>query len=307
MYSVPESVCLTSIAGTASLVELPSRHWYSDAVNTIDGYSDIHDNVRFWMQRLTEWVVSEGTTSATVDTDRRCFLFDIGSNDGEVTLPVVMDRRDTVSVVAFEPLPEARARLITRAGDSGLSVALWERADVSIIPLALGDVDRMIEIDVYDDDTFSSLYERSREELHRYHLSAIQQVQVRMRPLDDLVAAGVVPMPDVLKIDVEGAELVVLRGAVTTLRTGKPPILMEYSCINAGNAGYDRRALIDELESLGYTRFLGLYRNEDHRLYGMEALEDCRIWNIIALHEDCSFTESVTGELQGNWEEIPRQ
>jgi FkbM family methyltransferase len=285
---------------------LPCRHWYSDVVNAIDGYDDIHDNVRFWMQRLTEWTVSRNTESAAKETGRQHVLFDIGSNDGEVTLPVVMDHRKRVSVVAFEPLPEARARLIKRANDSGLSVALWGKADVSVIPLALGDTDEMIDIDVYDDDTFSSLYTRSAEELKRYRLSAVQQIQVRMRPLDDLVASGIVPPPDVVKIDVEGAELAVLRGGASTLQTGKPPILMEYSCINTGNAGYDRRALTDELQSLGYTRFFGLYRNEDRHLYSEESLTDCRIWNILALYDDHGSSYGLTGELLRNWRDVSR-
>lgn len=50
-------------------------------------------------------------------------------------------------------------------------------------------------------------------------------VEVRTIRLDDFVDASG-PMPDVLKIDVEGAELAVLRGAARVLREARPAILL---------------------------------------------------------------------------------
>jgi len=50
-------------------------------------------------------------------------------------------------------------------------------------------------------------------------------VEVRTIRLDDFLDAGG-PMPDVLKIDVEGAELAVLRGAARVLRDAQPAILL---------------------------------------------------------------------------------
>ncbi|MFP4153023.1 MAG: FkbM family methyltransferase [Alkalispirochaeta sp.] len=248
-------------------------------MNEIDGYDDIHDNVRYWVERL----VVQATP-----TDGAIVLYDIGANDGEVTIPAVLslragtNRGNPVRIVAFEPLPAARARLITRARECGLSFAMWGEADITIVPLALGNEDRMIELTVYSDDTFSSLYERPDEEMERYHLEAAEVVTARMRPLDDLVRGGTVPPPDVVKIDVEGAERGVLTGAVETLTRYTPMVVMEFSCINTANAGYDRRELVELLRTYGYDRFYGLYRNTDRTLRGEDSFDDCRIWNIIA-------------------------
>jgi hypothetical protein len=44
--------------------------------------------------------------------------------------------------------------------------------------------------------------------------------------LDHLCAAGNVPLPDVIKIDVEGEELKVLRGAARILRDRRPTVLL---------------------------------------------------------------------------------
>jgi hypothetical protein len=43
----------------------------------------------------------------------------------------------------------------------------------------------------------------------------------------DAVSALIKRYPDVIKIDVEGAELLVLRGARKTLQEGKPRVLLE--------------------------------------------------------------------------------
>ncbi len=256
-------------------------------MNTIDGYDDIHDNVRYWLGRLVEEAAGRGRSGG--ETRRGpVVVYDIGANDGEITLPALTEAGG-VRIVAFEPLPAARSRLIAGAGTRNASFALWGEADVTIVPLALGDEDRMIEIDVYDDDTFSSLYERSPEERERYHLTAVERISVRMRPLDDLLAKGIIPPPDIVKIDVEGAELAVLRGGGETLRTHRPPVLMEFSCVNTENAGYDRHDLIDELRRCGYDEVYGLFRNHDRLLYDGEMLRDCRVWNVIALHRDNPF------------------
>lgn len=274
-------------------------------MTAIEGYDDIHDNVRFWINRLTRGVAASAQHTAPTGATRAVVLFDIGANDGEVTLPILRetsdDRLGAVQIVAFEPIPEARARLINRVVTMGFTVALWGRADVTVIPLALGDADRMMSIDVYDDDTFSSLFSRSREELERYHLTATEQVEVRMRPLDDLIRSGTVAPPDVVKMDIEGAELAVLHGGAETFTNRHPPLLMEYSCVNTANAGYDRYRLIETLASFGYTSIFGLYRNEDRRLYGPDSLKDCRIWNIIALHERSGLPADVCGNYLGDW------
>ena len=241
--------------------------------------------MRYWMTMLAE--AQRHRLSALLPPRSELVVYDIGANDGELTVPlaanpVVADSLP-VRVVAFEPQPAVRARLMARAAEAGLSVALWGTADLTAIPVALGDRDTMIDLRVYSDDTFSSFYERPSEELSRYELAETEVVQVRMRPLDDMVAGGLVPPPDLVKVDVEGAERAVLAGAVRTLSTSPPPVLMEFSCPNTRNAGYSRGELLDQLAAMGYDTVVGLFRNEDRSLYGSESFDDCRIWNIIAI------------------------
>jgi hypothetical protein len=115
-----------------------------------------------------------------------------------------------------------------------------------------------------------------------------------MRPLDDLVADGVVPPPHLVKIDVEGAERAVLSGAVNTLSRYRPPVVVEFSCPNCANAGYDRMEIVNSLRAAGYDRIGGLFRNEDYALYGSDAFEDCRIWNLLAASSTTSPVVTAT-------------
>lgn len=265
----------------------------------IDGYEDIHHNMRFWMTTLADYAVRELASESAPPGEggrqdaaapRALVVYDIGANDGELTLPVAGRQLSTaesspaVRVVAFEPQPAVRARLMARATERDLSIALWGAADLTVVPVALGDRDDLIELDVYSDDTFSSLHSRPPEELERYHLEVVETVRVRMRPLDDLVSAEIVSPPDIVKIDVEGAEREVLAGARRTLSRYHPPVLVEFSCPNSANAGYDRMAIVDELKAAGYDRLAGLFRNEDPALYSEHAFDDCRIWNLLAVH-----------------------
>ena len=59
--------------------------------------------------------------------------------------------------------------------------------------------------------------------------------------------------PSAIKIDVEGGELYVLKGAIETLKKYKPIIFCEYSQENCNQYGYGRGEIVEFLTSLGYS------------------------------------------------------
>lgn len=114
-------------------------------------------------------------------------------------------------VRCFEPMDESRDRL-------GLTVELNGLVNVSISNIAVSE-------------------KSGYAVLHPHRLSPMwtlvdpqggrEGVTVRVRSLDDLAAeAGA---PDVIKVDVEGAELEVLRGGIRLLRSARPVLLVEFS------------------------------------------------------------------------------
>lgn len=78
------------------------------------------------------------------------------------------------------------------------------------------------------------------------HISNDGRLCVKAVSIDKLFRAGELPEPDFVKIDVEGAELLVLSGAKTTLTTAHPTIFL------ATHGDDIHKSCCDFLHELGY-------------------------------------------------------
>ncbi len=250
----------------------------SGAAGAVGGYSDIHANLRYWLSLLADRFSRGGSPP---------IVYDIGANDGELTIPLAAAG---APVIAFEPASKARARLATRAAEHGIAVVETPQRDVAhgmtILPYALGARRAQLTLNLYSDDTFSSLYKRPSDEQTRYDLVEAGAENVSVETLDGLVRQFDLPQPTIVKIDVEGAERDVLRGATATITNAMPALIVEYSCVNCTNAGYDRREIYDTIAGIGYRNICGLVRNEDRRLHRGQMLDDCRVWNLVVLPDE---------------------
>ena len=89
--------------------------------------------------------------------------------------------------------------------------------------------------------------------------------------------------PNILKIDIEGGELLVLRGGKKLINNSKPIMIIEYSDSTSIDAGYERDQIIKELENFSYSIY-GLSADyNDLNLYRKKDFEKNNIANIIAL------------------------
>lgn len=77
--------------------------------------------------------------------------------------------------------------------------------------------------------------------------SQLTEIRVPIRRLDDVIGGEAV---DVIKIDVEGAELAVLRGAATMIARDRPTIMFESGPGEVG--GYSKVAIWEWLDHAGY-------------------------------------------------------
>lgn len=137
---------------------------------------------------------------------RKIFI-DVGAHIGSVIASVI-DHDPSVSVIAVEPVPEKARNLIAR----------FPRVEVH--ECALGD--REGEVGFFVDTALSGY--SSLLTPREANAARTREIRVSIRRLDDLTQSDRV---DVIKIDVEGAELGVLRGGELLLARSRPTILFE--------------------------------------------------------------------------------
>ena len=172
-----------------------------------------------------------------------CFI-DVGANRGAVTIPVARSR-PTCTVVCVEPVNQMIAKL--RDGLS-LNPAI-ERVDVVHAFLAAPGADqppvpRLV-------GASWSLFDDATERTESEAIALSTEGAVR-NTLDDLVASLGLSRVDVVKVDVDGFELDVLRGARRTLRRFAPLLVMEWSPGSQRSQHADATELVDLLKEEGY-------------------------------------------------------
>jgi FkbM family methyltransferase len=156
---------------------------------------------------------------------------DVGASRG--TYSSVFAKTSTVSAVyAFEPVPAAFAKLVATVRDY---------RHVHCFNFALGDASSRKTLYEYSYSEVSSLLKM--EERHKRFLppsTVSTPTTVDVRRLDDLVGAGIVAQPDLIKIDVQGYEDRVLCGAESTLqRTRHCVIEMSFVSMYEGSWLFD--------------------------------------------------------------------
>lgn len=106
---------------------------------------------------------------------------------------------------------------------------------------------------VADYDGDAKLYLHSQSGMHSIMSAraptSVHSVNVKVRKLDTIVKELNIERIDFLKIDVEGAEFYVLKGALNTLKKHRPFIVMEYHQNLSGTA---KSKILDLLENLNY-------------------------------------------------------
>jgi FkbM family methyltransferase len=189
---------------------------------------------------------------------------DVGANEGAV-LSAIVRIAPHGHHIAFEPIPELCERL----------AASFPGVDVHAS--ALSDVTETTEFaHVVDAPAYSGLL--ARDDLPS-GAGAVRRIEVRTERLDDILPEGYAPT--LVKIDVEGAELNVMRGAIETLERHRPFVLFEHGAGGADLYGARPEQVFDLLDGVG----LRIFDLEGAGPYSRERFQDTfgePIWNFLA-------------------------
>jgi FkbM family methyltransferase len=201
--------------------------------------------------------------------DRPVF-YDVGASYGFYTFKLA---RCSEWVYAFEPVT-------TTFGVLRRNVEHTKIRNITAFQLGLLDVEAELPISLYSSSGTNSLLWALPPE---HPAKLIGREVIRVGRLDDVAERHHLRPPDVMKFDVEGAELPALRGGRALIARSKPVLVLESRCDGAFDPGYSRDALLDELYSAGYV-VAGLSADyDDVKLYPVEEFESRVIVNIVSV------------------------
>lgn len=217
------------------------------------------------VSRDMEWTFTEGTyyernVSHWVEKvlkkqSETSVFYDIGANIGYYTL---LGSSLAKKVFAFEPTKSVRSIL-------KINLRINSVKNTRVFGFALSDSDGTTNFNIYSSSGNNSIFNRKIPKGHELKLKKTQKISVKQ--LDGFFEKNRMEAPTLIKIDVEGAELMVLSGASNLIRESKPVIICEYSKATSNDAGYNREELLNFLLSAGYKVFGLSAKPTDFKLY----------------------------------------
>lgn len=179
-------------------------------------------------------------------------VWDVGAHIGYHTLGLSALVGSRGRVVAFEPDPRNLERIQQHLGANPVAA---ERVEVKAVALANTKGQQVFRYCPNERRSDLGYLESSgipSDRFPRELYDGFERVIVPVTTVDDLLAEGCLP-PALIKIDVEGAECLVLEGAQETLTSLKPVLMLEVHSIQSMfyverlllESGYDLRLIED--------------------------------------------------------------
>ena len=169
--------------------------------------------------------------------------FDIGANFGWYTMLFSHLCGKNGAVHSFEPVPGALRQL--RANVE----LLGDDPNVTVNGLALGDQEGEITINTFEDLGlgYSSISDLGRDDA--------KPVTCRMTTLDQYFQENEIKNFSFLKADIEGAELMLFKGAEAVFRERPPLMMIEISASLTACFDYSPNDLLDQISNMADYRF----------------------------------------------------
>ncbi len=164
-------------------------------------------------------------------------VIDVGTNVGEVLLHLSKAVSPGGRAIGFEANPTTHALAAS-------NLQLNPKLPAEVHALGLGDEDAELD--------FGSR-SASNSGADTIMAAGTGTRKVKVVRLDDFVASEELSRVDVIKIDVEGFELQVLRGAERTIERFSPALFIELCDANLREHGTTAKQLVEWLEAKGYS------------------------------------------------------
>ncbi|MFY9238091.1 MAG: FkbM family methyltransferase [Roseovarius sp.] len=180
------------------------------------------------------------TESVFLAMDVKCDVFvDVGANIG---LYSIMMRKNAQKTLSFEPIPENVRQL------KALQIP-----NMTVHPFCLGSEagETLLRIPLRDGALMTGLATVQSENPLDGEQDIVE-LPVKVMAFDDLWREGTNGCLDLVKIDVEGYELFVIRGMMETLKAERPILLIE---IEGRHNPQGFREIFDTLAGIGYSPF----------------------------------------------------
>ena len=257
---------------TRPLLDYDEQSW---AIRIRDGYvmlAKSETDLRIMLTNAT----SDGLEPGVAQVIRRLLgpgmtAVDVGANIGLLTVPAAMRVGPTGQVLAFEPDPGPRAQLAKTLRFNGLN---W----VTLTDQAVGARAGRQDFHVSAIIGHSSLHALPDSEVATEQLLSVEVVT-----LDDVIAPGA--GIDLVKIDVEGAELEVLDGMTRVLvESPDLAIIAEFGPSHLERAGISPDDWFRAFDEKGFSPYLIEEPTGLVRPTRADALRDCFSENILFLH-----------------------
>lgn len=175
-----------------------------------------------------------GTYEPELQAALRVFLrpgntvYDVGANIGYITLMMAHNVGTDGKVFAFEALP-ANVERIQK------NVALNKLQNVSIISSAVIDKSRSVTFYIHDSVGMG----KAEGSIGRREEQYKAEITVPGLSLDEFVYRDGHPVPDAVKMDIEGGEVLALPGMIRILREAHPILFLELHGPESEKAAWD--------------------------------------------------------------------
>jgi FkbM family methyltransferase len=200
------------------------------------------------------------------------YFIDVGANIGLHSLVAARRAGPAGRIDAIEPEPFSRSRLEWH-------LRLNQLEHVNVFPYALSQSRGTAVLHLSPTENLAKSSLRSANVTMGLSSPSPGSVEVETRSLDEHVSAAN-RAPDVVKIDVEGAELLVLSGGLSSLsQENSAAILFEASDLQTAAFGYTTQDLKRKLVELGYE----VFRYRGDQLEPVASEESHRLEDLVAV------------------------